>query len=100
VLILTARDSFEDRVSGLDLGADDYLNKPFQLTELMARLRALIRRSNQAGSAELKAGRIRLAIVREVAERHGAHLALPAGAEGKGCRFRIEFPDAGSVATS
>jgi two-component system OmpR family response regulator len=46
VLILTARDSVEDRVRGLDLGADDYLTKPFALTELVARIRALIRRAS------------------------------------------------------
>lgn len=45
VLILTARDSIDDRVKGLDLGADDYLTKPFELEEVMARLRALTRRS-------------------------------------------------------
>lgn len=49
VLILSARDTVKDRVSGLDLGADDYLTKPFALTELLARLQALIRRS--AGKA-------------------------------------------------
>jgi DNA-binding response OmpR family regulator len=47
VLVLTARDSTDDKVQGLDLGADDYLTKPFQLEELLARLRALIRRSHQ-----------------------------------------------------
>src|SRR2546428_9284009 len=49
VLMLTARDAHKDRVRGLDTGADDYLVKPFDLTELLARLRALIRRS--AGQA-------------------------------------------------
>ena len=49
VLILTARDALPDRIRGLDAGADDYLTKPFQLAELLARLRALIRRS--AGTA-------------------------------------------------
>ena len=48
VLILTARDALHDRVQGLDLGADDYMLKPFELPELLARLRALLRRS-QAG---------------------------------------------------
>ncbi|NBO10490.1 MAG: response regulator, partial [Methylophilaceae bacterium] len=46
VIILTARDGLEDRVHGLDLGADDYLTKPFKLPELEARLRAQIRRNN------------------------------------------------------
>jgi two-component system response regulator QseB len=50
VLILTARDGTEDRVQGLDAGADDYLTKPFDLTELCARLRALIRRASGRGS--------------------------------------------------
>lgn len=47
ILVLTARDTTADKVTGLDLGADDYLSKPFQLEELLARLRALIRRSHQ-----------------------------------------------------
>jgi DNA-binding response OmpR family regulator len=47
VLVLTAKDTTEDKVKGLDIGADDYLTKPFQLEELLARLRALIRRSHQ-----------------------------------------------------
>ena len=53
VLILTAHGSVEDRVKGLNLGADDYLAKPFELTELEARLRALLRRSNGAPSADI-----------------------------------------------
>jgi DNA-binding response OmpR family regulator len=47
ILVLTAKDAVDDKVTGLDLGADDYLTKPFQLEELMARLRALLRRSHQ-----------------------------------------------------
>lgn len=60
VLILTARDALADRVSALDLGADDYLVKPFALPELAARCRALIRRSRSAASAELAIGELRL----------------------------------------
>lgn len=56
VLILTARDGVEDRVKGLDLGADDYLIKPFDLAELEARIRALIRRGQSGGSAQLRVG--------------------------------------------
>ena len=53
VLILTARDSWSDKVAGFDAGADDYLAKPFQTEELIARLRALIRRSSGNASSEL-----------------------------------------------
>ncbi|MBT9552622.1 MAG: response regulator transcription factor [Hydrogenophaga sp.] len=56
VLILTARDALHDRVQGLDLGADDYMLKPFELPELLARLRALLRRSQAATSAVLGLG--------------------------------------------
>ena len=60
VLVLTARDSWSDKVAGLDAGADDYLAKPFQTEELIARLRALIRRSSGNASSELNAGEVRL----------------------------------------
>ncbi len=60
VLVLTARDSWSDKVAGLDAGADDYLAKPFQTEELIARLRALIRRAAGKASAELIAGDVRL----------------------------------------
>ena len=60
VLVLTARDSWSDKVAGLDAGADDYLAKPFQTEELIARLRALIRRSTGNASSELTAGEVRL----------------------------------------
>ncbi|TXF12363.1 response regulator [Pelomicrobium methylotrophicum] len=59
VLVLTARDSVEDRVTGLDLGADDYLTKPFHLAELEARVRALIRRGHQTASGTIVHGRLR-----------------------------------------
>lgn len=56
VLVLTARDSWHEKVAGIDAGADDYLAKPFHLEELLARLRALIRRSGGFASSELVAG--------------------------------------------
>jgi len=60
VLILTARDALQDRVQGLDKGADDYMVKPFELPELLARLRALLRRSQAATSAVLRFGALEL----------------------------------------
>ncbi len=60
VLILTARDALQDRVQGLDLGADDYMVKPYELPELLARLRALLRRSQAATSAVLSFGPVEL----------------------------------------
>lgn len=62
VLILTARDALEDRVAGLDLGADDYMAKPFALVELEARVRALVRRAQAATSARLSHGPLTLDI--------------------------------------
>jgi two-component system OmpR family response regulator len=60
VLILTARDAVEDRVAGLDLGADDYLVKPFNLAELEARVRALVRRAQSASTARITHGALTL----------------------------------------
>lgn len=60
VLMLTARDALHDRVRGLDLGADDYMVKPYELPELLARLRALLRRSQAANSAVLTFGPLQL----------------------------------------
>src|SRR6266851_2561433 len=60
VLILTARDGLNDRVHGLDLGADDYLTKPFELLELEARMRAVIRRARGAADDNVKVGRLAL----------------------------------------
>ncbi len=60
VLILTARDAIEDRVKGLDTGADDYVVKPFRLEEIAARLRALVRRSHGEAAPVLKVGAVTL----------------------------------------
>ena len=69
VLILTARDGVEDRVTGLDLGADDYLVKPFALPELLARIRALLRRGRPSEALRLKAGDLELDLVSRRAAR-------------------------------
>lgn len=58
VLLLTARDSVEDKVAGLDNGADDYLAKPFEMTELLARLRVLERRISASGTSEIQVGAV------------------------------------------
>ena len=60
VLVLSARDSLDDRVKGLDLGADDYLTKPFDLPEFEARVRALLRRGQQQATNLLRHGRLQL----------------------------------------
>jgi two-component system, OmpR family, response regulator len=60
VLILTARDDWHDKVSGIDAGADDYVTKPFHMQELLARVRALIRRASGVADATLRCGRLEL----------------------------------------
>src|SRR6266481_6097320 len=60
VLMLTARDAHKDRVRGLDTGADDYLVKPFDLAELLARLRALIRRTSGQATSRIEIGEVRV----------------------------------------
>jgi two-component system OmpR family response regulator len=76
VLLLTARDSLPDRVRGLDAGADDYLTKPFELAELLARLRALIRRSAGKASAVISLGDITLDTATRTAARDGQAISL------------------------
>jgi two-component system OmpR family response regulator len=60
VLLLTARDRWSDKVSGIDAGADDYVTKPFRMEEILARVRALIRRAAGHASAELECGALRI----------------------------------------
>jgi len=76
VLILTARDGVDDRVRGLDLGADDYLVKPFALPELLARIRALLRRGRASDILRLKAADLELDLVTRRATRNGRALDL------------------------
>lgn len=79
VLMLTARDQIEDRVEGLDAGADDYLLKPFALQELLARVRALTRRSRTGPSeTEIRVGDLTLDTVRHVVRRGGERIELTA----------------------
>jgi DNA-binding response OmpR family regulator len=76
VLMLTARDGVDDRVRGLDAGADDYLPKPFAFAELVARVRALGRRSDSPPTPELTRAGIRVDTVRRIATRDGRRLEL------------------------
>ncbi len=76
ILILTARDALSDRVQGLDGGADDYMVKPFELPELLARLRALLRRSQAATSATLSFGALTLDTALRQAHANGQSLDL------------------------
>jgi DNA-binding response OmpR family regulator len=78
VLMLTASGTIEDRVDGLGLGADDYLPKPFAFAELVARIRALARRSQPALPPVLVSGDIRLDTARRFASRAGRRLELSA----------------------
>jgi DNA-binding response OmpR family regulator len=76
VLMLTASDAVEDRVGGLALGADDYLGKPFAFSELVARVHALVRRSNPARPLVLRVAGLALDSARRSAERDGRLLRL------------------------
>ena len=78
VLMLTARDAVRDRVRGLDTGADDYLVKPFELAELLARLRALIRRSASQAQARLEIGSVVIDTAARTVTRNGETVTLTA----------------------
>ncbi|MFA5512507.1 MAG: response regulator transcription factor [Candidatus Kapaibacterium sp.] len=76
VIMLTARANVEDRVAGLDLGADDYLPKPFSFDELAARIRSILRRSSPDKSTKLRAGDLILDTVTHLAYRQGREIEL------------------------
>ena len=76
VLVLTARDSLEDRVTGLDAGADDYLVKPFAFAELVARIRALVRRGRVADAPKLSVGDLEMDLVTRKVIRAGKPVDL------------------------
>ena len=78
VLLLTARDALEDRISGLDLGADDYLIKPFDVDELLARLRALVRRGAGKASNVIEVGKLIIDTASKKASFDGSELTLTA----------------------
>jgi DNA-binding response OmpR family regulator len=78
VLMLTARDSVDDRVTGLDAGADDYLAKPFDFKELLARIRALLRRPREMRPALMRAGDLVLNTGSHTAMRRGRPISLTA----------------------
>ncbi len=78
VLLLTARDTLEDKVKGLDTGADDYLAKPFAFTELLARVRALLRRASNSRAAVLKVDSLSLDPVSREVRRNGKKIDLTA----------------------
>jgi len=76
VLVLTARDALEDRVAGLDSGADDYLVKPFAFAEVLARIRALLRRGRSTEALRLSVGDLDVDLVSRKVTRAGRHIEL------------------------
>lgn len=78
VIVITARDALDDRIYGLDLGADDYLNKPFELAELSARMRAVLRRGAHVDAAGIAFGALSLDAAGRLAQLSGKPMSLTA----------------------
>lgn len=76
VLMLTARDAIDDKISGLNFGADDYLTKPFEFGELLARLRALLRRSKEMRPPKIVVGDLEIDTVSQTVRRGGREISL------------------------
>src|SRR5262249_3928538 len=76
ILVLSARGALDDKVKGLDLGADDYLTKPFELNELLARFRALVRRSHQVKSSIINVFDLTIDTAAHTAKRAGQEIHL------------------------
>ncbi|HMD27592.1 MAG TPA: response regulator [Steroidobacteraceae bacterium] len=78
VIILTARDEIQHRIAGLDAGADDYVVKPFDLDEVMARMRSVLRRATGRGDSTIQHGDLRLDLAARTIERNGMPVSLSA----------------------
>lgn len=76
ILMLTARDAIDDRISGLDFGADDYLTKPFEFRELLARLRALLRRQNEIRPPQIVIADLKIDTMSRTVQRGGKQIEL------------------------
>ncbi len=92
ILILTAQDSTEMKVKGLDSGADDYLTKPFAFSEMLARIRALLRRTQSEDSTKLQIGDLSLNLINRKASRAGNEVQLT-GKEFALLEFFMRHPD-------
>ena len=78
VIVLTARDEIRDRIAGLDAGADDYIVKPFDLDEVMARMRSVLRRATGRGDSSIQHGELRLDLASRTVERNGTAVSVSA----------------------
>jgi two-component system response regulator QseB len=78
VIVLTARDEIQHRIAGLDAGADDYIVKPFDLDEVMARMRSVLRRATGRGDSSIQHGELRLDLLSRTIERNGVAVSVSA----------------------